>query len=370
LEDIRVLDFTHALNGPFCTMLLGQLGAEIIKVELPGGDDFRHTWMPPGSSEDGYGFLAVNTNKRSVVLNLRTAGGQDLARRLIAVSDVLVENDAQGTMETFGLGYDALTALNPRLIYACVRGSDEAGPYARYGSLASVEHGMGTADELAGVSLAVGILAAITARDQTGEGQRIDVVTPDALLGFGVMEMHSHFSGRFAAYKVGSERGPTQVADGEFTLRAPEISDENYRRLALTMGREDLVDDPRFALAPDRRKNLKVLDEIVLEWAQGQRRQELWDKLRNLGYFGAPLLSLAEVLEDPHIQARQAFVQREHPVAGEITLLVPWIRMSETPAAIRRVAPTLGQHTDEVLRGVLGLSQSEIDQLRAQAVIG
>jgi crotonobetainyl-CoA:carnitine CoA-transferase CaiB-like acyl-CoA transferase len=370
LEDVRVLDFSHGINGPFCTMLLGHLGAEIIKVEPPGGDDFRRTWMPPGSSADGYGFLAVNTNKKSVVLNLKTAGGQDLARRLIAVADVLVENYPQGTMEALGLGYESVTSINPRLIYACARGSDEAGPYARYASLASVEHGMGTADELAGVSLAVGILAAITARDQTGEGQRIDVATPDALLGFGVMDLHSHFSGRFAAYKVGSERGPAQVADGEFTLRAPEITDENYRKLALTMGREDLVDDPRFARAPDRRKNLKALDEIVLEWAQGQRRQELWDKLRDLGYFGAPLLSLAEVVEDPHIQARQAFIRREHPVAGEITLLAPWIRMSETSAAIRRVAPTLGQHTDEVMQGVLGLSPSEIVQLRAQAVIG
>src|SRR5688572_22241718 len=142
LEDLRVIDFTHALNGPFCTMLLGHLGAEVIKIEPPSGDNYRRSWMPPGSPEDGYGFLMVNTNKKGIVLNLKSAGGQELARRLIAVSDVLVENYQQGTMESFGLGYESIKSLNPRLIYACSRGYGETGPYAPYGSNAGTNNAM------------------------------------------------------------------------------------------------------------------------------------------------------------------------------------------------------------------------------------
>lgn len=383
LEDVRVLDFTHALNGPFCTMLLGHLGAEIIKVEPPRGDNFRRSWMPPGSRQDGYEFMMVNTDKKSVVINLKTAQGQDLARRLIALSDVLVENYQKGTMEEFGLDYASIKSINPRLIYACSRGYGETGPYAQYGSNAGVNNGMtgwtyaawehsgapgtkamGIGDEAGGISLAVGILAALHARERTGEGQKIEVAMQEALLGFMVSTMHEQFTGN----KVGSK--PARAADGYFTLRVPEITDENYRKLAVAMEREDLVADPRFATAQDRRTNRKALDAMVFEWAKGQTRQELWVKLRDLGYFGAPVLSLGEVLENPHVKARRAFIEREHPVAGPITLLAPWIRMSGTPTAIREVSPTLGQHTDEVLRGLIGLTPVEIADLRAQAVIG
>lgn len=382
LDDIRVIDFTHALNGPFCTMLLGHLGAEVIKIEPPGGDSFRRIWMPRDASVDGYEFLWVNTNKKSIVLNLKTPRGQELARELIAHSDVLVENFQKGTMERFGLDYDSVKDLNPRLIYACSRGFGEWGPYSAYGSTAGNNNGMtgwthtaweysgapgtkalGIGDEAAGVSMALGILAALHARERTGRGQKIVVSMQEAVLGFMVSRFHEHFTGN----PVGL--GPVPVADGYFMLRTPEINDATWRRLAAAIEREDLVEDPRFATATARRQHRQELEELVRTWARGKTRQQVWEALKDLGYFGAPVLSIAEVLEDPHIKARRAFIQRDHPTAGPVTLLAPWIHLSETPASIREDAPAIGQHTDEVLGGLLGLAAAELAELRTQGVV-
>ena len=382
LQDLRVIDFTHALNGPFCTMLLGHMGAEIIKIEPPSGDRFRRSWMPRDAKKDAYEFLWINVNKKSVVLNLKSERGVELARRLIAAADVLVENFQQGTMERFGLDYDSLKDLNPRLIYACSRGYGESGPYAAYGNTAQSNNSMtgwthtswgysgapgkkalGIGDEAAGVSMALGILAALHARERTGEGQKIVVSMQEAVLGFMISSMHEYFSG----IDVGNL--PVPVADGFFTLRVPDISDEIWSKLAHLMEREDLVQDPRFVTAAARRQHQSELEELIKGWARGKTRQELWDGLRGLDYFGAPVLSIREVLEDPHIKSRQAFIQRDHPTAGPTTLLAPWIHLSRTPASIREDAPAIGQHTNEVLEGVLGLSRGELGELRAQGVI-
>lgn len=380
LEDIRVIDFTHALNGPFCTMLLGHLGAEIIKIEPPGGDRFRRVWMPRDAGRDGYEFLWVNANKKSVVLDLKTEPGVDLARRLIARADVLVENYQKGMMERFGLGYDSVKDLNPRLIYACSRGYGEWGPYATYGNTAGSNNSiagwthtawqysgapgtkaLGIGDEAAGVSMALGILAALHARERTGEGQKIEVSMQEAVLGFMVSSMHEHFTGN----KVGFR--PVPVGDGYFTLRTPDISDAVWAKLARLIGQE--VEDPRFTTAKARRQHSSELEELVRAWARGKTRREVWDGLRDLGYFGAPVLSIGEVLEDPHIKERRAFIERDHPTAGPTTLLAPWIHLSKTPAAIHDDAPAVGQHTDEVLGGLLGLTAAELSDLHAQGVV-
>ena len=382
LEDVRVIDFTHAQNGPFCTMLLGHLGAEIIKIEPPGGDGFRRAWMPRDAGRDAYEFLWVNVNKKSVVLNLKTERGVDLARQLIARADVLVENFQKGTMERFGLNYDSVKGLNPRLIYACSRGYGEWGPYANYGNTAQTNNSisgwthtawaysgapgtkaLGIGDEAAGVSMALGILAALHARERTGEGQKIEVSMQEAVLGFMISSMHEYFTGNL----VGSV--PMQVADGYFTLRMPEISDAVWPQLAHLMGQDDLVEDPRFATPAARREHRAELEKMVRAWARGKTRQELWKGLRDLDYFGAPVLSISEVLEDPHIKERRAFIERDHPTAGPTTLLAPWIHLSKTPTSIHDVAPTLGQHADEVLGGLLGLTPAQLGDLRAQGVV-
>src|SRR5438093_2562435 len=296
LDGVRVVDFKHALNGPFCTMLLGHLGAEIIKIEPPRGDNFRRSWMPPDDPRDGYEFLVLGSNKKSIPIGLRAARSVDLAKRLIAVSDVLVENYQKGTMERFGLDYESVRPINPRLIYACSRGYGETGPYSPYGSNAGVNNGMagwthaawelngawgtkalGIGDEAGGVSMAVGILGALYSRTQTGEGQKIDVAMQEAVLGFMTSTFHEHFTGN----KVGGP--PSKVADGYFTLRAPEMDDRTWEKLCAAMGREeDLTDDPRFATPEARRKDSKELNRIVNDWAQDKTRDELWVGLRDL----------------------------------------------------------------------------------------
>ena len=382
LEDIRVIDFTHALNGPFCTMLLGHMGAEIIKIEPPAGDGFRRSWMPPNAKVDGYEFLWVSANKKSVVLNLKDPRAVDLARQLIAKADVVVENYHVGQMEKFGLGYDALKAINPRLIYACSRGFGETGPYAHYGSTAHTNNSMtgwthtgwgysgapgtkaiGIGDEAAGVSMVCGILAAIHARQRTGEGQRIVVSMQEALLGFMISEFHEHFIG----IEIGNK--PVPAADGYFTLRIPDLTDAGWMKLAKFMGREDLLEDPRFANAPARKQYRADLYDLIRSWMRGKTRRELWDGLRQIDYFGAPVLSMGEVIEDPHIKERKAFIERDHPTAGPVKLLAPWIHMSKTPTSIRTDSPALGQHTDEVLGGLLGLSGAEVRNLHEQGVV-
>ena len=383
LTGIRVVDFTHALNGPFCTMLLGHLGADVIKVEPPGGDSFRKSWMPPDAEHDGYEFISVNTNKKSIVINLKEEAGVEAARRLIAVSDVLVENYFPGTMEKFGLDYQSLKSVNPRLIYACSRGFGDSGPYSRYGSNASVNSAMagwthaawghsgapgtktlGIGDQAGGVSMALGILAALYERTESGEGQRIEVAMQEALLGFMTSTMHEHFTGN----KVGG--GAAKVADGYFTLRVPDLRDAQFERLARVMGDEGLVTDPRFATEEARSQNKAELASTVRAWASEQSRQFLWENLRDIAYFGAPVLSVAEVIEDEHVKARGAFIEKEHPSAGMLTMLAPWVRMSRTPTAIRESAPLLGQHTDEVLREAAGFSEAEIEELRGNAAVG
>ena len=381
LQDLRVIDFTHALAGPFCVMLLGHLGADIIKVEPPNGDEFRRLWMQPGADTDAYESLAINVNKKSIVLNLKTQKGVELARRLIAHADVLVENYQKGVMERFGLDYESTKPLNPRLIYACSRGYGEWGPYASYGNTAASNNSisgwthsawknngapgtktLGVGDEAAGVSIALGILAALHARERTGEGQKVEVSMQEAVLGFMTSSLHEHFTGN----SVGNR--PMKVADGYFTLRVPEMSDSVWAKAALLIGGEELLHDTRFATGAARRQHRAELEQVVRTWAGGKTRQEIWDGLRDLDYFGAPVLSIGEVMADRHIKDRRAFVERDHPTAGPMTLLAPWIHLSKTPTSIHHDAPALGQHTDEVL-GSIGVTMSDLVELRAQGVI-
>ena len=186
----------------------------------------------------------------------------------------------------------------------------------------------------------------------------------EAVLGFMVSSMHEHFTGNM----VGNT--PMQVADGYFTLRIPHLDDGGWSRLTERMGRPELATDPRFADAAARREHKDELDQLVKEWARTRTRQELWDAVRDLGYFGAPVLSKAEVLKDPHIKERNAFIERDHPTAGPHDAAGPWIHMSRTPAAIHHDAPAIGQHTDEVLGGLLELTEAELADLHAAAVIG
>jgi len=383
LVGLRVLDVTHVLNGPFCTMLLAHMGAEVIKVETGAGDRFRHAWAPPGVTRDAYDFLVVSSNKKSIRLNLKTDKGKDLFRQLAKQSDVVTENFTAGVMDRLGLGYEALKAINPRLIYACSRGYGESGPYRdvranantitaitgwqaetmRMAQKPGAKLPMEIGDEAAGMSMCVAILAALYSRQHSGKGQKIAVSMQEAFMGFMLSMLHRHFEG------VEMGGAPKECLDGYYSFHVPDMTDELWDNLTTALGRPDLIRDKRFLTAEDRRANYPQVESEVAQMVKGKTRQEIWDALRPLGISSAPLLTLAEALEDPHLKARQAFVDVVHPEAGPVKLLAPWMRFSDTPSAITSPAPAVGQHSREVYGSILRLSDQEIDALEREGVI-
>ncbi|MBI2997795.1 MAG: CoA transferase [Deltaproteobacteria bacterium] len=382
LRGVRILDLTHVLNGPFCTMLLAHMGAEVLKIEYGSGDRYRHSWMPPDAKRDGYEFLMVNSNKKGITLNLKHEKAKEIFCELVKKSDVVVENFSLGVMERLGLGYETLREVNPRVIYATSKGYGESGPYSHVRANAStimatsgwqnaaheLAHkpgirALGIGDEAAGVSLALGICAALYARERTGRGQKIEVAMQEALMGFMVSSFHTYFENRPVA------QPPKQCADGYYAFHLPDLPDELWRRLATAMGRPELPEDPRYASAKARRQNYHELEELVSEWVRGKTRRELWEALSALGLPSGPVLSLGELMKDPHLQERKAFVEIEHSQAGTIKVLAPWARFSETPSAITRAAPLVGQDNVEVYGELLGLSAEEVRRLAREGVI-
>lgn len=382
LQGIRILDLTHVLNGPFCTMLLAHMGAEVIKIEYGDGDRFRHSWMPPDAGRDGYEFIMVNSNKKAITLNLKHEKGKDLFRRFVECSDVVAENFSIGVMERLGLGYETLREINPRIIYASSKGYGDTGPYRHVRANASTimaisgwqyaaqelaqkpgVKALGIGDEAAGVSMALGICAALYRREQTGEGQKLEVAMQEALMGFMVSTFHTHFEGR----RVGQP--PKECADGYYAFHLPDVSDERWGKLAEAMGKPELATDERYATQRHRRQHYGELEEEVSEWVKGKTRAELWKILSSFGLSSAPVLSVGEVMEDPHIVERQAFAELEHPQAGAVKLLAPWVRFTESPSTLDRAAPLVGQDNYEVYNEVLGLARDEIESLMEQKVI-
>jgi len=384
LTGVRVLDLTHVLNGPFCTMILAHMGAEVLKVEVGEGDRYRRIWMEPDAGRDGYEFLMVNANKKGITINLKHPKGKKLFKDLAAQCDVVAENFTVGVMDRLGLGYEDLKKINPRIIYASTKGYGESGPYqhvrANAGTINAISgwtwcaqqmagidelHTMGIGDEAAGVSLCLGTLAALYAREQTGVGQKVEVAMQEALLGFMVSSFHRHFEKQ----SVGGL--PKKCADGYYALSTNnlEMSDENWATLASAMDRPELASDPAYATASARRRNRHGVDEVVSGWLARKTRQEVWDVLSSLGLSSAPVLSLGEVIEDRHIKAREAFVDVEHPQAGSVKLLAPWVRFSETPSRIERPSPLVGQHNEEVFGKLLGLSPDDVRTLAEEGAI-
>jgi crotonobetainyl-CoA:carnitine CoA-transferase CaiB-like acyl-CoA transferase len=382
LVGLRVIDLTHVLNGPFATMMLAHMGADVLKIEHGQGDRFRHAWMAVDADHDGYEFLVVNANKRGITLNLKHEKGKQIFLDLVKDADVVVENFSIGVMERLGLSYERLREVNPRLIYASSKGYGEDGPAAHLranaatimaatgwtnagwafaGTEGTIPQGIG--DEAAGVSLAVGILAALYGRAQTGVGQRIEVSMQEALLGFMVSNFHTLFEQR----RVGAL--PKRCADGYVAFHLPDMSQELWSAFATALGHPEAIHDPRFETVQSRRENYAQWDEMVATWVRSSTRAELAQVFLDTGISAAPVKSLAEVVEDDHLRERRAFVEVDDPKAGTITMLSPWIRFSDTPAAIRTSAPEVGQHNDEVYAELLGLGEAELAELRAEGVI-
>jgi len=390
LEGLRVLDVTQVMAGPFCAMMLADLGAAVIKVEPPDGDSTRQ--MPGAVGTDSPSFNAVNRGKRSSVLNLKHADGRRIFARLAAASDIVIENYRPGVMTSLGLDYAALSAANPRLIYASISGYGQTGPQRGKGGFdliaqgvagimsitgepggPPVKAGVPITDLGAGLFALVGILAALEYRHHTGVGQYIDTSLVDAGVALSVWEATEYFSGRGVPRPLGSAHrmnAPYQAircADGYITIGA--ANERLFRRLSNVLGHGEWGDDEAFADNASRVANRQALAQRIEAITTTQPRAHWLALLEANDIPCGPINDYAEVFADPQVLAREMAVETDHPTLGHVRTLGSPIKMSATPPNVARRAPQLGEHTDEVLIEA-GFSPAEIAALRAAGAIG
>jgi crotonobetainyl-CoA:carnitine CoA-transferase CaiB-like acyl-CoA transferase len=392
LEQLTVLDMTQVMAGPSCCQLLGDLGARVVKVEPVGsGDHTRQSMghrMPHGESS---AFLAVNRNKQGIALDLKQEAGRDAFYKLARGADIVVENFRPGVTSRLGVDYATLSGLNSRIIYASISGFGQTGPYADrpgYDLIAQamsglmsvtgepgrdpVKCGVPVTDLAAGLFCAVGILAACIAREQTGRGQYIDTSLYDVGLALSVWETAELWAtGRVpqplgSAHRMSAPYQALRTRDGHITVGAnnPRL----WQRLCQVLGREDLLDDPRFTANAGRMEHRDVL-AMELESVLKDRDSEEWQTaLLAAGVPCGPIRDYEQVCRDPHTLARDMVITMQHPAEGEIRGLGIPVKLSDTPGEIRRPAPMLGEHTDELLAG-LGYSAADISALREQGAV-
>lgn len=374
LAGLTVLDVTNHLSGPYCAMLLGDHGADVIKIERPGtGDDARK--MPPFVGGEGAPFMVWNRNKRSVALDLKSPEGKEAMLRLVDRADILIENNRPGAMDRLGLGWAALHRRNPRLILGSISGFGQTGPYRERGGFDLVSQGMSglmsvcgpadgpphrlpiaISDVAAGMHLAIGVLAAVEARHRTGRGQHVETSLLESALSLEVYEAAHVFATGGRPDRLGqAHRGSSpyqafQTADGWITVGAGQ---QNFwERLTEILGAPELARDARFLTNADRVRNNDVLVEVLQAYLSTRPSQHWLDAMDAAGIPCGPILHCDEVLADPHILAREMVVETDHPTAGRFRTLGVPVKMSETPGSVYRPAPRLGEHTAEILAAV------------------
>jgi formyl-CoA transferase len=392
LSDLRVIEMGTLLAGPFCGQLLGDLGAEVIKVEPPGQGDPMRVWGRQKQGEPSLWWPVVGRNKKAITLDLRQAEGQQVLKELVAKSDFLIENFRPGTLEKWGLGWKQLSAVNPRLIMVRVSGFGQTGPYARRAGFGAIGEAMGglryvvgdpttppsrvgisIGDSLAATFACIGALSALNYRERTGRGQVIDSAIYEAVLG--MMESliteydkTGHIRERTGAILPNvapSNVYPTE--DGLVLIAANQ--DTVFGRLCEAMGRAELAADPRYDSHQSRGTNQKELDELIGRWTAGQTTRGILELMDRQGVPAGQIYRAPEMLEDPHFIAREAIVTVDHPEFGQLRMQNVAPRLSETPGGIRAPSPALGQHNDAIYLELLGMPRERYEQLKAAKVI-
>lgn len=392
LEGLRVLDLTRILAGPLCAQILGDMGADVIKVEPPGTGDDTRSWGPPFTGGESAYFLGINRNKRSVTLNMASKPGQEILAQLIKRSDVLVENFKLGTLEKWGFGNDWLEQNAPQLIRCSITGYGSRGPDAGlpgYDFILQAEsglmsicgeaggmptkYGVAIVDVVTGLYACNSVLGALAARNRTGRGQHVEVCLYDSGIAMLINVASNYLVSGKDARRFGNGH-PTIVpyttyptADG--TIAVAVGNDNQFARFAETAGHPEWARDPRFAKNPDRVINREAMDSAIADALKADRTEAWIAKLRAVGVPCGPINTVAEALNDPHTLARDMVRTVTHAMAGELKLVGIPFEMNGTPATIRRPPPLLSEHTDEVLGGELGLSKQRLDTLRAEKII-
>jgi len=392
LEGLRVLDFSHALAGPYCTLLLADFGASVYKLESPTAGDMGRGWGPPFAGEQSSFFLGLNRGKLGLSIDLKTPLGLDLCLRLADKMDVLIENFRPGTMDRLGLGYAAISERNPRLIYCSISGYGQDGPSRDEAAMdlivecssgflsitgteagEQVRSGYAVADINAGLFSTIGILMALRARDSTGRGQYVDISMLDGM----ISAMSSNYM-----YFLGSGNVPRPMGNSFATVVPYSVFPASDRSLSIAVGseklwatfccaieRQDLTDHPDFATNRLRVQNRPALESILADVFRQRPLSEWIEKLTAVGVPCSPVRTFAEVLEHPQTAVRRMFPEMDCPSAGRHRVTGTPVKLSETPGGVTTPAPALGEHTSTVLSELLGVDGREIEKLAELGVV-
>ncbi|MDF2521812.1 MAG: carnitine dehydratase [Clostridia bacterium] len=392
LSGLRVLDLTRVLAGPYCGMLLADMGADVIKVEIPGrGDDSRQNG-PFINGESAY-YMNLNRNKRGVTLNLQSKKGKEMFLKMVAEADIVIENYRPGTMDKLGVGYEVLKEVNPGIVYGCISGFGHYGPYkdrAGYdiigqamGGLMSItgwpggeptRTGTAVADVLTGLSATIGILSALRYKMITGMGQKVDVALVDSVVSSMEIINQIYLATGEIPQRIGNRYESLypydsfKVKDGSIVIGGG--NDKLWGKLCEVMGTPELAEDDRYNKNPKRVQRHAELKVIIEDWTKDKTIDEVVGLLLDNGIPVAPINTIDRVVKDPHIAgAREMFVDIDHPIAGKVKVTGSHIKFSDTKTAVKSPSPILGQHNAEVYECLLGLSEKEVLQLKEEGVI-